>query len=191
MQLIDDGGTERGGVDRTPPITMTITVSAVNDPPIFTPGTNPTVLEDAGLVTLAGWASGIAAGPADATDEQNQTLSFTVDIVGTTGDLKFATPPSVDPTTGELSFQTLADSNGTATITVQLSDDGGTANGGSDESTIVTRTITVESVNDAPSFQPGADPRIAEDAGPITLDWLGHQHRDRSRQPPLTSCCRA
>ena len=169
VQLIDDGGTERGGVDRTTPVTLTITVNAVNDPPVFTPGSNPTVLEDAGLVTIAGWATGIAPGPATATDEQIQTLSFTVNIVGTTGDLRFAAPPTIDSTTGDLSFQTLADSNGTAIVTIQLSDDGGTTDGGSDASPIVTRTITVESVNDAPSFQPGAHPRIAEDAGPISL----------------------
>ena len=48
--------------------------------------------------------------------------------------------------------------NGAATMSVTLHDDGGTANGGDDTSDTKTFTITVNPVNDAPSFTKGADP---------------------------------
>ena len=41
-------------------------------------------------------------------------------------------------------------------MTVQLHDNGGTANGGVDTSAAQTFTITVTAVNDAPSFTKGA-----------------------------------
>ena len=46
--------------------------------------------------------------------------------------------------------------NGSATVIVQIHDDGGTANGGIDTSTTQTFTINVAPVNDAPSFGKGA-----------------------------------
>ncbi|MBL9140086.1 MAG: hypothetical protein JNK85_29710 [Verrucomicrobiales bacterium] len=33
VRLVDDGGTSRGGIDRSPPVTLRITVNPVNDPP--------------------------------------------------------------------------------------------------------------------------------------------------------------
>ena len=44
----DNGGTAIGGVDTSAPQTFTITVTAVNDPPSFTKGTDETVHEDTG-----------------------------------------------------------------------------------------------------------------------------------------------
>src|SRR5207249_2124702 len=60
--LHDDGGTLRGGVDNSNAATLDITVRAVNDPPSFTAGSDPTVLEDAGAQSIA-WATNISAGP--------------------------------------------------------------------------------------------------------------------------------
>ena len=61
---------------------------------------------------------------------------------------------------GNLTYTPAANANGLATVTVILKDDGGTANGGSDTFTTQTFTITVNSVNDAPSFVKGADQTI-------------------------------
>src|SRR5206468_7824280 len=61
-----------------------------------------------------------------------------------------------------------ANANGSATVTVQAKDSGGTANGGADTSAAQTFTITVTAVNDAPTFTKGADQTVLEDAGAQT-----------------------
>jgi len=127
-----------------------ITVRPVNDAPVFEAGGDVIVPEDAGAQSLA-WATGISAGAANETD---QNLTFII-LSNSRADL-FAGAPNLAPD-GTLSFAPQADSSGTATLEVQLQDDGGTANGGVDASPIVNFTITVQPVNDAPSFTAGAD----------------------------------
>ncbi len=161
VALSDDGGTANGGVDEFSD-TFTITVTPVNDAPSFTKGADQSVLEDAGAQTVAGWATDISAGPAD---EAGQTLAFTV--TNDNNDL-FAVQPAVDAVSGTLTYKPADDGNGTATVTVTLSDDGGTSNGGVDAFS-ETFTITVTPVNDAPSFTKGADQSVLEDAGAQTV----------------------
>ena len=122
-----------------------ITVSAVNDVPSFTAGANVTVLEDAGPQTLAGWATGLRAGPAN---ESGQALSFVV-TNSNAGLFLASSEPAVTPN-GTLTFSSAPDANGSATVTVQIRDDGGVANGGRDTSDQQTFVITVNAVNDAP-----------------------------------------
>ena len=55
-------------------------------------------------------------------------------------------------------------------MTVTVSDNGGSANGGVDHTT-KTFTITVTAVNDAPSFTKGANQTTLEDAGAQTVSW--------------------
>ena len=57
-----------------------------------------------------------------------------------------------------LTYTAAPNATGTATITVALQDNGGTANGGVDTSAPQTFTITVTPVNDAPVFTAGAEP---------------------------------
>ena len=64
----------------------------------------------------------------------------------------FATTPSITPG-GQLTFTTAANAFGTAIVTVQLHDNGGTENGGIDTSAIKTFTISLTAVNDAPVAQ--------------------------------------
>ncbi|MEQ9071721.1 MAG: Ig-like domain-containing protein, partial [Gimesia chilikensis] len=52
---------------------------------------------------------------------------------------------------------------------MSISDDGGTANSGVDTSADQTFTITVNAVNDEPSFTKGSDESILEDAGGQTV----------------------
>ena len=161
VELADDGGTANGGVDTSAPVTFTITVTGVNDAPTFVDGGDPgVVLEDAGAQTVAGWASSISAGPAS---ESGQVLSFSV--TGNTNPGLFAAGPVVDEVSGDLTYTPVADASGSADITVELADDGGTANGGVDTSAPVTFTITVDPVNDAPTFVDGGST--------VGLDTLG------------------
>ncbi|MGK2858080.1 MAG: Ig-like domain-containing protein, partial [Thermoanaerobaculia bacterium] len=55
--------------------TVTITVTCVNDVPVFAGGGDATVLEDSGVFSASPWATGVSAGPAN---ESGQTLTFTV-----------------------------------------------------------------------------------------------------------------
>lgn len=163
ITLSDNGGTANGGNDTSTPYLFTLTVNAVNDVPSFTAGANQTVNEDAGAQTVASWATGISAGPAD---EAGQTLSFA--ITGNTNAALFSVAPAVSPT-GTLTYTPAANTSGSATVTLRIADNGGTANGGVDTSATQNFTITVNSVNDAPSFTAGANQTIGEDAGAQTV----------------------
>jgi hypothetical protein len=163
IYLMDNGGTANGGDDTSPAQTFTITVNSVNDAPSFTSGGDVTVDEDSGAYSAA-WATAISAGPAN---ESSQTVSFNV---SNSNNALFSVQPSVS-STGVLSFTPAADANGSATVTVAAQDNGGTANGGVDTSASQTFTINVNSVNDAPSFTPGADQTSNEDAGPQSVAW--------------------
>jgi hypothetical protein len=135
VHVHDDGGTANGGNDGSADRTFTITVTPVNDTPSFTVGSDQVAILGA-QITIAGWATSISAGPAD---EASQAVSFSVsnDNPGI-----FAVQPSIAPD-GTLSFRAALLALGTATVTVRISDDGGTANGGSDTSGPQTFTITV------------------------------------------------
>lgn len=165
VTLQDNGGTDNGGDDTSDPKTFTITVTAVNDAPSFTPGGNQSVLEDAGVQTVTNWATAISAGPSN---EAAQTLTFQVSNNNNT---LFSAQPAVS-STGTLTYTPAANANGSATVTVTLQDNGGTANGGDDSTDPQTFTITVTAVNDAPSFTEGGNQTVLEDSGPRTVtNW--------------------
>ncbi|QLH50800.1 MAG: cadherin-like domain-containing protein [Candidatus Accumulibacter cognatus] len=126
--------------------TLGFQLEAVNDAPSFTAGANQTVPFGSGAQTIPAWASNLRAGP---TDESGQTLSFTV--LNDNAAL-FAVPPVIDAG-GQLSYTPAAGGSGSATLTVTLQDDGGTANGGDDRSNPAVFTITVEESLNTPIGQ--------------------------------------
>ena len=79
-------------------------------------------------------------------------------IVSNDNNALFTTQPAVSPS-GTLTYTSAPNANGSATVTVRIHDDGGTANGGVDTSAAQTFTITITAVNDVPSFTKGADSR--------------------------------
>jgi CSLREA domain-containing protein len=117
---------------------VTVAVNAVNDAPHFVPGPNQNVLANAGTQTVANWATAISAGPPD---EVNQTLSFLVSA-DTPGLFTGTGQPAITAT-GTLTYAPAPGADGQATVTVELHDDGGTANGGVDTSLAQTFTITI------------------------------------------------
>ncbi len=147
VTLSDSGGTANGGVDTSASQIFTITVNAANDAPSFTAGPNQTVNEDAGPQTVNPWATGVSAGPAN---ESGQTLTF--NIAGNTNSALFSAGPAIS-STGVLTYTPAANASGSAAISVTLSDNGGTANGGVDTSAPQSFTITVNPVNDPPVAQ--------------------------------------
>lgn len=155
--LTDNGGTLRGGTDNVSQ-TFTITINPVNDAPLFTGGSNVVVNEDEGEQTVTAWATGMSSGPSN---ESGQTLTFNL---SNNNNRLFSVQPSLNAM-GDLMFTPTENQAGIATVSITLQDDGGTANGGVDQSAAHVFTITVDPVNDAPGFIKGANISINEDAG--------------------------
>jgi hypothetical protein len=147
--LSDNGGTANGGDDTAAVETFDITVTFVNDAPTFTSGADQIVDEDDGAQTVAGWASDMDAG---SPTESGQALTF---HTSNNNAALFAVAPAIDAQTGDLTYTSAPNAYGSATVSVTLSDDGGTANGGSDTSAPQTFMITVNPVNDRPTVADG------------------------------------
>ena len=116
----------------------------VNQAPSFLAGAAQTVLEDAGAQSVK-WASSISPGPGS---DEGQSVRFDV---STDNPGLFAMQPAV-AADGTLTYAPAADAFGVAGVTVTASDDGGTTGGGVDTSSAASFPITVQPVNDAPSF---------------------------------------
>ena len=121
--------------------TVTINVAPVNDAPRFRDGGDQSVKKDARR-EVARWATGISPG---ADNEAGQVLMFEVTNDNPQLFTSDGQPAVVrdDETRGTLIFEPSPGQTGSATVTVVLKDDGGTANGGRDTSDPHTFTITV------------------------------------------------
>jgi outer membrane biosynthesis protein TonB len=128
-----------------------------NQAPSFVAGPAQAVLEDAGVQSVR-WASSISPGP-DSDKGQTVRFSASTDSPGL-----FAVQPAV-AADGTLTYTPAADAFGVAGVTVTASDDGGTIGGGVDTSSAVSFTITVQPVNDAPSFSLGGSQLVLSALG--------------------------
>jgi VCBS repeat-containing protein len=124
-------------------VIVQIDVTAVNDRPTVT-ASNVTVAEDSGAFTSTNWATG-SSGP---TDEAGQILTFSLTNSNTA---LFSVQPAIS-STGTLTFTPAPNENGSATFGVRVTDSGGTANGGLNQSVIQNYTITVTAQPDAPTI---------------------------------------
>jgi hypothetical protein len=124
------------------PATVSITVTPVNDMPSFTHAGNQTVTQPVGVQTVVGWVTGFDAGPPD----EDLTQSVSAYIVSNNNAALFAVQPAVAPN-GTLSYTPAPGAAGVATVTVQVRDSGGTAEGHGAIDTSAPRlfTITVNS----------------------------------------------
>ena len=144
--------------------TVSITVNPVNDvPTLATISIFPAINEDAGQQTVN--LTGIGTGAANET----QTLTVTA----TSNNTALIPDPVVNYTspnaTGSLVYAPIANAIGDAIITV-------TVNDGQASNNVVVRTftVTVNSVNDAPTLGAISNPAaIDEDAGQQTVDLTG------------------
>lgn len=117
--------------------TVHITITPINDAPSFVKGADQTVFDNAGPVSVPGWATSIGAGPSD---EAGQTLTF---LVTTTSPSLFAVAPAISAS-GTLSFTPAERASGTCTVSVRLVDSGGGSLGGVDTSLVQAFTISVQ-----------------------------------------------
>ena len=115
-------------------------VALVQSPLVIT----VTVNEDSGAYLQASFATNISADP---TADFELALNF---IVSNDRNALFSSQPAV-AANGTLTFTPANNANGSATVTMAVQDDGGIADGRVDTSASRTFTITVTSVNDAPT----------------------------------------
>ncbi|MFO0181182.1 MAG: Ig-like domain-containing protein, partial [bacterium] len=152
-RLVDDGAASPFPNNNLGPVlTFTISVQAINDAPEFSIPTNLTVNEDAGVVSIPGFATDIRPGPAAASDENRQSLTFNVDSFDPN---LFEVAPSIQPD-GTLSFRTKLNVNSSTpginrVITFQLQD-GGLAGPSPNTNLSIKQTFTLDitPVNDPP-----------------------------------------
>ncbi|CAD5953597.1 DUF4347 domain-containing protein [Planktothrix agardhii] len=139
--------------------TAAITVTAVNDKPSFSNAGNQILTAWTSTAqSVSNWANTVIFGPAN---ESTQTVSnYTVT---NTDNTLFTAQPSV-ATDGTLTY-TPSGKPGTATVSVQLQDNGGTANGGVDLSDIANFNITIP----APKVNLTASTTTASEAGATAI----------------------
>jgi len=118
---------------------VSIGIVPVNDAPSFVPGADVVAPSDGTAVVVAGWASGVSAGPPN---EASQALTFVVGANSAPG--LFLVGPAVDAATGHLTFSPVGGASGVAVVDLLLTDDGGIVNGGVDRSPVHTLTITFQ-----------------------------------------------
>jgi hypothetical protein len=185
----DNGGTANGGNDGTnpasSPVTVTITVVAVNDAPINTlPGTAQSTNEDTLMTFSTGGSNQISVGDIDAAASPIRTtvsvtngtltlapfsgLTFSAGDGTADTTMTFAgSATSINAALNGMSFAPSSNFNGTAVLTISTNDQGNTGLGGALADTD-TLNITVNAVNDAPvNSVPGA--QITNDEDPVTF----------------------
>jgi Cadherin-like/Bacterial Ig domain len=142
------------GVNISPIATSTITITPVNNAPTINALANQSVLEDSAVLSIP--LSGIGNG-----GDAAQILS----VSATSSDTALVLNPTVIYTSpnasGTLLLAPVPNQFGSATISVTVRDDGGTAQGGTD---VVTRTfvLTVQAVNDRPTLAVLSDMTLNE-----------------------------
>lgn len=157
--IANDG---KGGVSG--PATRIVSVTPINDAPSFTKGPDQVVVNDTTVQVVGNWATNVSAGKLD---EASQALTFQVT---NDNNALFASQPAVG-TNRTLVFQP-SGTVGSATVTVTLMDDGGTAGGGVNTSAAQTFHIFYNAGNIPPSFVKGPDITVATDTGPTVLaNW--------------------
>jgi len=114
---------------------VNVTVVAVNDMPSFSVGSDVNVDANSGAYSNT-WATVISKGPAN---ENTQNLTFTV---SNDNNSLFSVQPSINAA-GNLTFTAASSQFGEAIVSVYLKDDGGTVNGGVDQSATVDFKIIV------------------------------------------------
>ncbi len=137
---------------------FTLTITPVNQAPSFSVTNLLLVSEETASVTRTNFLTSISAGPAN---ESRQTWTFAATTVtNNSTNAAFATLPSI-ATNGTLTFAPKAHSFGTNTVTVVMTDNGGTTNGGVNSYTNIFQ-IGVFETNHAPTIAGATNRTILE-----------------------------
>ena len=155
---VNNGGTSNNVVKQT----FTVSVNAVNQSPTLNPLSNLTINENASAQSVS--LSGISAGAGN----QGQTLTVTA----TSNNPGLIPNPTVTYTSpgaaGSLSFAPVANTSGSATISVSVN------NGGASNNVVKqTFTVSVNAVNQPPTLNPLSNLTINENAGAQSVALSG------------------
>ncbi len=142
VQILDDGGTSNDGVDSSE-TTFYINISPINDPPIFNLLDNIQIYEDSETTIEL---TGIQPGPWESDQQITMSVKSNNTDILPHPELSYNSPD----TTAVLTFSTIPNIFGSSSITINMSDNGGTDFGGKD-STSYTIPVEITSVNDKPS----------------------------------------
>ena len=142
---------------------FTLTVNPVNDAPIFIKRGNIVLKRniDTGPQNITNWITLSKQGPGN---ENDQNINFIVNPLN--GDY-FDTVPAIS-NEGNLTFDPNDNFSGYAIISVYIKDDGGTINGGTDQSE--PQLFTIYYADDLPGFNIGANQKVNEDSGQLTVN---------------------
>ncbi len=160
VTMKDDGPGDAPNDNTADVVTFTITITAVNDPPTITLGSDIEINEDAGAQSFSSWASNID----DGDDDENQTLN----IVLTPDNSSLFDGGLTLNTDGRLQFTPAANAHGMATITVAISDNGSATPPNDNQADNQTFQIKINPVNDKPVISNGQAQEVAED-NPLTI----------------------
>jgi hypothetical protein len=153
--------TDRAGNALVIPYVCAFT-TVTNVTPSFTAGVDQTVPEDSPAQTVTGWATAISAGPPS---ESSQTVGF---IVSVDQPALFSVQPAISAA-GDLTYTPARYARGSAVVTVQIHDSGGTAGGAVDTSLAQTFTITLTPVDHAPVALDGSISLVEDTSVSATL----------------------
>ena len=118
----------------------------------------PAVNEGSGSQTVLNFA---LFNPGGGSNEASQTATYIITTLSNPN--LFDVNPAISPT-GTLTYTPAPMTAGTSTFTVEVEDSGGTADGGVNLSVPQTFTITVNAVNQAPSFLKGPNETVPENS---------------------------
>ena len=152
-----------------------LTISEVNDPPTLAQPSNITTNEDAGVISVP--LTGISSGAAN--ESQTITIIPSTPTPNLVENLQVVyTSPNAS---GTLTFRTVADASGIATIDLLVGDGIAADN--------ITRQlqVTISGVNDPPTINPIANQVVSEDSGQsvITLTGIAAGPENESAQTNL------
>ena len=156
-----------------------VTVEAVNGRPSFALLSDRVeVEENEGKIEIKDFAFNMD----DGDPEEDQDLEFETTIKNKSEFLSFKSAPIIE-NDGDLKFETRKNAFGQAVISVVLNDDGGTNNGGIDQSHEATFTIYVKNINRPPTLDDIPSPlTIIEDAGEQRVKLSGISSGDLETQ---------
>ncbi|HWS72709.1 MAG TPA: Ig-like domain-containing protein, partial [Thermoanaerobaculia bacterium] len=150
VHLHDDGGTANGGIPDSPVQDFTLTVSAPNNAPSFTPGPQFVSATDIAGPQSIPWATDINA------NDAGQSVTFLLDLQSNASLFAPGGAPAISPT-GVLTFTPAVGTQGTALVFVTLQDDGGNTCG-TNQSGTQNLFVTIGPQNHAPTFTLLQDP---------------------------------
>jgi gliding motility-associated-like protein len=171
IYLQDDGAdSPPPNSNKSDPIDVTLIINPINDAPTFVKGENIIIDEHNGPTTISSWATQISAGAPD--EDESQQLTFVLTEQEVSGNIQFDVPPTID-VNGNISFEVTPHYNGFIIYELVLQDDGiNTPFPNENTSNVQAFTITVNFINDPPTFDPGGDVEVEEgDVVTVIENW--------------------